>query len=93
MGHAVNALSTRYRKALSGAMLSSAAFESINVSASPKSVEAWTAEEEYAQRERAHNVTVMNIYDIKMKRCESDQSMIALPNILQSPPVRKYFSS
>jgi hypothetical protein len=67
MGHAVNALSTHYQKALSGAMLSSAAFESINVSTSPKSVEAWTAEEEHAQQERVHNVTVMDIYNIKMK--------------------------
>jgi hypothetical protein len=94
MGHVVNALSTRYRKALSGAMLSSAAFESIDVSASPECVEAWTAEEERAQRERAHDVTLMDIYDIKMKRRESDQSMIVLPNIrLQSRLVQKYFSS
>jgi len=40
-----------YQKALSGATISAAAFESINVSASPESVEAWSAEEEYAQRE------------------------------------------
>jgi hypothetical protein len=75
MGHVVNALSKRYQKALSGAMLSSEAFESINESASPESVKAWTAEEEHAQRERRHNVTVMDIYDIKMKKCESDQSI------------------
>jgi hypothetical protein len=78
-------------------MLSSAAFESINVSASPESVEAWTAKEEHAQREQAHDVTVMDIYDIKIKRCKSNQSMIVLivlPNImLQSHPVRKYFLS
>jgi hypothetical protein len=75
-------------------MLSFAAFESINASASPESIEAWTAEEEHAQQERVHDVTVMDIYDIKMKRCESDQSMIVLPNImLQSHPVQKYFSS
>jgi hypothetical protein len=91
MGRVVNALSTRYRKALSGAMLSVAAFESIDVSASPESVEAWTAEEVHAQRERAHNVTVMDIYDIKMKRCESDHFIIVPPNRFQSLPVRKSF--
>ena len=47
-----------------------AAFESINSSATLESIEAWTAEEEHAQRERAHNITAMDIYDIKMKRCE-----------------------
>jgi hypothetical protein len=82
----------RYRKALSGAMASTEAFESINVSASPESVESWIAEEAHAQRERVHNVAAMDIYDIKMKRCESDNSMIFLPNIrFQSHPVPKYF--
>jgi hypothetical protein len=65
-------------------MLSFAAFESIDVLASPESVEAWTAKEEHAQRERVHDVTVMDIYNIKMKRCEYDQSMIVLPNRLIS---------
>jgi hypothetical protein len=74
MGCVVNAVSTRYRKAISGATLSAAAFESISASASPESVETWTAEEEYAQRERGRDVKVMDIYDIKMKRCESDHS-------------------
>jgi hypothetical protein len=40
-------------------MLSFAAFESIDVSESPESVEAWTAEEMHVQRERVHNVTVI----------------------------------
>ena len=75
-------------------MLSSAAFETVHVSASPECVEAWTAEEERAQRGRVHDVTLMDIYDIKMKRREFDQSMIVLPNIrLQSRPVQIYFSS
>ncbi|KAI9432452.1 hypothetical protein H4582DRAFT_1821080 [Lactarius indigo] len=62
---------TRYRKALSGATISTAAFESINVLASTESVEAWSAEEEYAQRERGHDVKVMDIYDIKRKQFPS----------------------
>jgi hypothetical protein len=70
MGWVVNAVSTRYRKALSGATLSTAAFESISSSASPESVNVWTAEEEYAQSERSHDVKVMDIYDIKKKPCE-----------------------
>jgi hypothetical protein len=75
-------------------MASTAAFDSINASASPESVVTWIAEEAHAQRERAHNVTVMDIYDIKMKRCESDNSMIVPPNIkFQSHPAQKYFWS
>jgi hypothetical protein len=72
----VNAVSKRYRKALSGATLSTAAFESISASASPASVDAWSAEEEHAQSERGGDVKVMDIYDIKMKRCESGRSAI-----------------
>jgi hypothetical protein len=69
-----------------------AAFESINSSARPDSVEAWSAEEMYAQRERVGDITVMDIYDIKMKRCESHHSMIVLPNIrFQSHPMQRYF--
>jgi hypothetical protein len=75
-GMVVNATSRRYRKALSGATLSAAAFESINASASSDSVEVWTAEEEHAQRERGHDVKVMDIYDIKMKQCESSRSTV-----------------
>ncbi|KAH9020124.1 hypothetical protein EDB85DRAFT_1844317, partial [Lactarius pseudohatsudake] len=64
-------LGKRYRKALSGAMLSAAAFESISVSANPERVQAWGAEEEHAQRERGHDVKVMDIYDIRMKQFPS----------------------
>ncbi|KAI9431800.1 hypothetical protein H4582DRAFT_2113351 [Lactarius indigo] len=67
----VNAVSRRYRKALSAAMLSTAAFESISASASPERIKAWGAEEEHAQRERGRDVKVMDIYDIKMKRFPS----------------------
>ncbi|KAI9431647.1 hypothetical protein H4582DRAFT_1822196, partial [Lactarius indigo] len=64
-------LGKRYRKALSAAMLSTAAFESISASASPERIKAWGAEEEHAQRERGRDVKVMDIYDIKMKRFPS----------------------
>ncbi|KAH9020129.1 hypothetical protein EDB85DRAFT_1872687, partial [Lactarius pseudohatsudake] len=66
-----NSLPVRYRRALSGAVLSAAAFESINSSASSESVEAWSTQEVQAQRERAQDVTAMDIYDIKMKRFPS----------------------
>lgn len=61
-----------------GATLSTGVFESINASATEESVEVWTAEEEYAHRERARDVTVMDIYDIKMERRESNRSMLRL---------------
>ena len=54
-----------------------AAFETINASAKPESVLAWTAEEENVQRERGHDVKVMDIYDIKTKQCEPSQALIA----------------
>ncbi len=66
--HAVNAVSKRYRRAHSGAMVSSAAFDNIDRSASADSIRVWATEEEHAKRERAHDITVMDIYDIKMKR-------------------------
>ncbi|KAI0260401.1 hypothetical protein BGY98DRAFT_929679, partial [Russula aff. rugulosa BPL654] len=66
-----NAVSKRYCKALSGAMLSSAAFDKINGSAGTDSIEVWTAEEERAKRERTRNVAAMDIYDIKMERLPS----------------------
>jgi hypothetical protein len=75
-GYAVNAVSRRYRRALSGATQSAAAFESINASASPDSIKVWTAKEENAQREQGHDVKVMDIYDIKMKQCEFNHSRI-----------------
>ena len=76
-GPAVNAVSRRYQKALSGATQSVAAFEAINASAKPESVRVWTTEEENAQRQRGHDVKVMDIYDIKTKRCEPSQAPIA----------------
>ena len=75
-GFIVNTVSRRYRKALSGAALSATAFESINASASQESVQIWSTKEENAQRERHRDVKVMDIYDIKMKQCESAHSMI-----------------
>ena len=60
----------RYRKALSGAMLSSAAFDNIDRSASADCVRVWAQEEEHARRERINNITVMDIYDIKMEKRE-----------------------
>jgi hypothetical protein len=50
-----------------GVIASVAAFEWINASATSEHVATWTAEEMLAQWERAHTVTVMDIYDIKMK--------------------------
>jgi hypothetical protein len=60
-------------------MLSVDAFESINSSATPENIEAWSAEEERAQRERVHDVTAMDIYDIKSERREYAQFMLASP--------------
>jgi hypothetical protein len=75
-------------------MVSVAAFESINDSASPQCVEAWTTEEAHAQQERMCDVKVMDIYDIKMKQCESEKSMIVQLYIrFQLHPVPKYFWS
>jgi hypothetical protein len=62
-------------------MLSAEAFDSINASATPENVEVWSAEEERAQSERVHDVAVMDIYDIKMKRRECNQAMLVLPDI------------
>jgi hypothetical protein len=78
--HTVNAVSKRYRKALSGVMLSSAAFDSINSSAGADSIRVWTAEEEHARKERIHDVTAMDIYDIKMERRAFDRSTLAFPD-------------
>ena len=89
---AVNAVSKRYRRALSGAMLSSAAFDNIDSSASKSSIKVWTAKEEHAKRERIHDVTVMDIYDIKMEKCGFDHSAIVLlDNWLQSLLGQKCF--
>ena len=73
-------------------MLSSAAFDDIDRSASADSVRVWAAEEERAKRERIRDVTVMDIYDIKMKRREFHHSaLVWLDNWLQSLLVQKYF--
>ena len=63
-------MSRRYRKALSGAKASAAAFESISESATADCVKTWAAEEAHAQRERVHNTKAMDVYDIKKKQCE-----------------------
>jgi hypothetical protein len=62
-------------------MLSTEAFESINASATLENIEVWSAEEELAQRERVHDVAIMDIYDIKMKQRECNQAMLVLPDI------------
>ena len=61
-------------------MLSSAAFDNIDGSASADSIRAWATEEEHAKKERIHDVTAMDIYDIKMERCEFDHSILILLN-------------
>jgi hypothetical protein len=79
---AVNAVCRRYGKALSGATHSVAAFESMNSSASQESIDAWSAEEKRAQRERVQDVTVMDIYDIKVKQRKPDHHhTLVLPDI------------
>ena len=60
-------------------MLSSAAFDKIDGSASTDSVRTWADEEEHAKSERIRDVTVMDIYDIRMERCEFDHSTFTLP--------------
>lgn len=92
--HTVNAVSKRYGRALSGVMLSSAAFDSINSSADPDSIRVWTAEEEYAKRERIRDVTAMDIYDIKMEKRAFDLSaLFFLDNWFQSLLGQKYSSN
>ena len=73
-------------------MLSSAAFDNIDRSASADSIMVWTAEEERAKRECICNVTVIDIYDIKMERREFNHSTLFLiDNWLQFPLGQKYF--
>ncbi len=77
---------------LSGTILSSVAFENIEKLASTVSIRAWAAEEEHAKKECIYHVTAMDIYDIKMERCEFDHSiLILLDNWLQSLLEQKYF--
>jgi hypothetical protein len=92
--HAANAVSKRYRRALSGATLSSAAFDKIDTSASADSVRIWAMEEERAQKERMRDVTAMDIYDIKMERRKFNHPALALLNNwawFQSLLEQKYF--
>ena len=90
--HAANAISKRYCKALSGATLSSVAFDNIDRSASADSIRVWAAEEERAKRERMRDITVMDIYDIKMERREFDHFALGLlGNWLQFLLGQKYF--
>jgi len=73
-------------------MLSSAAFDNIDRSASAESTRVWAKEEEHAKREHIHNVTIIDIYDIKMERCESDHStLLSFDNWLQPPLGQTYF--
>jgi len=52
----------------------------------------WAAEEERAKTEHIRDVTVMDIYDIKMERHEFDHStLVLLDNWLQFPLRQKYF--
>ena len=84
-------VSKHYHRALSGAMLSLAAFDNIDRLASADSIMVWNAEE-CAKREHIHDVTVMNIYDIKMERCEFNHSTLFLiDNWLQFILGQKYF--
>jgi hypothetical protein len=73
-------------------MLSSAAFDNIDGSASEDSTRIWAEEEKHANKERINNVTAMDIYDIKMGRREFDHSALVLPdNWLQSLLEQIYF--
>lgn len=73
-------------------MLSSAAFDNIDRSASTDSIRVWVAEEEHAKSERIHDITVMDIYDIKMERREFNYSTFALLNDwIQFHLGQKYF--
>jgi hypothetical protein len=73
-------------------MLSSAAFDSINGSASEDCISIWADEEEHARTERMRDVTVMDIYDIKMERREFGHfTLLSVDLWLQSLLGQKYF--
>ena len=73
-------------------MLSSAAFDNIDNSASADSTQVWASEEEHAKKERIRDVTAMDIYDIKMERREFDHpALVLLDNRLQSLLGQRYF--
>ena len=72
-------------------MLSSVAFDSINGSASADCISIWAEEEEHSRRECIRDVTVMDIYDIKMERREFDHSTLLSVDLwLQSLLGQKY---
>ena len=90
--HAVNAVSKRYCRVLSGATLSLAAFSDIDRLASTDSTRVWAEEEECTRKEHIQNVTAMDIYDIRMERHEFDHStLLCLENWLQTLLVQKFF--
>jgi hypothetical protein len=73
-------------------MLSSTAFNNINGSASADSIRVWAEEEEHARREHICDITAMDIYDIKMKKCEFDHpTLCSLENWLQPLVGQIYF--
>jgi len=73
-------------------MLSSAAFDSINGSASADCISIWAGEEENARREPMCNITVIDIYDIKMERREFDHfTLLSIDLWLQSLLGQKCF--
>jgi hypothetical protein len=68
------------------------AFDNIDRSANADSIRVWATEEKHAKNERIHDITVMKIYDIKMKQCEFDHSALGLlDNWPQSLLRQKYF--
>jgi len=72
-------------------MLSLVAFDSINGSASADCISIWAEEEEHARRGRMYDITVMDIYDIKMERREFDHStLLSIDLWLQSLLGQKY---
>ena len=80
--HTVGAVSKCYRRALSGTNLSSVAFDKINGLAAADSITIWAAEEKHAKRERLHDVTVMDIYNIRMERRKFDYYALGFPDKL-----------
>ena len=66
-------------------MLSLAAFDNIDALASTDSIGVWAEEEKNARRECIHDITVMDIYDIKMERRKFDHStLLSFDNWFQS---------
>ena len=80
--HTVGAVSKCYCRVLSGMNLSSVAFDKINGSAAADSITIWAAKEKHAKRECLYNVTVMDIYDIRMERRKFDYYALGFPDKL-----------